>query len=586
MFRCDITGLNEFIKKNGNVWATIVIGTSIVAMFVMIIAAAVINTNSNDTTYDYVIVGDEIDALLQAYRLSNSVNDRILLISAGPDNFDKDPLINQTSLDLLSLETLYFDRYFWQNRQTKPEVVPGDVVREYTTGKGLGGDSTVDNLLFTRGTNYFVERLEAITGDSIWDPQQALVTFNTLEHYYGTGFDITRRGQSGLLTVTEEFSFGTQTTPTDIASKFVDAIQQSLLSAYDLLNDYNNYSNDDWIGAFTNWQLHNTPSGGRSSGLTSFLNTAVRKRKNLTIKTDATALRVLFNPRGHANAVEYYHGSKLKRAIAFKEIVLCAGPFTPVILQASGIGNATILNDANIPVVVDNPAVGVNITTQIAVDVVLSRNPADFPSLSSSDLFHGGAFLPNTLINDPFSDINTSPRKYMLYTFPLDSDKLVVRLVDLIPNSKGTIHPISNNHLRPMNSSDHIYEGVLGQHDLDLMVDAFEAYICGVVAEYQGTGYGPAIDTLYNLIDPPPLMCTNSTLLRSWIVDNTKAHERQRTGGAAINSVVDSKGTVYGVNNLRIADTSIIPFGVDGTRLGPGMLVSYTIATQVLLHHT
>lgn len=582
--RCDITGLNEFIKKDINRWALIVLMTTFFFMFITIIAVACINTTTDDTNYDYVIVGGGIEGAIMAYRLSNSVKDRVLLIEAGP-SFDEDNTVNHTSPSLLDLELEYFDRYFWQYRQSRPEVVPWNVTREYTTGKGLGGDSAVDNLLFTRGTNYMISRWQAYTGDPIWNPVTALTSFNTMEHYYGTGYDILRRGSTGQIAVTEEFTFGAQLTPTAIANKFVTAIQQSLSYTYSLLSDYNNFSDDDWLGAFTNWQLHNTPSGGRASTSNSFLTSAIRKRKNLVIKTDATALRVLFNPRNRASSVQYYHKSKLMRAVADKEIILCMGPFTPAILQASGIGNATTLENAGIVALYDNPAVGQNMTVQLALDVVLSRNPVDSESLSNSDLYHGGAFLPNTVINDPFDDINTSPRKYMLYTFPLDNNRLNVRLVDLSPNSHGTIFPVSSNLLRQMNSSDHIFEGTLGQHDLDLMGLAFQQYICNVVSEYQGTGLGSAVDTDYDLINPSPSVCTNTTLRNAWIVNNVKVHERQRTGGAAMGSVVDSKGSVIGTTNLRVADSSIIPFGVDGTRIGPSMLIAYTLATQVLLHY-
>lgn len=586
MFRCNIEGLNEFIRHNPNKWAVIVITTSLFFMLIAIIAVACINTDNEDTNYDYIIVGGGIEGAMMAYRLSNSVKDRVLLIEAGPDHFDLDPQLNKTSPSLLDLEQEHFDRYFWQYRQSRPEVVPWNVTREYTTGKGLGGDGAVDNLLFTRGTNYMLQRWEAYTGDAIWNAEHALITFNTLEHYYGTGFDISRRGVSGGLAVTEEFTFGAQTFPTNIASKFVTALQQALQNVYSLLDDYNNFSDDDWLGAFTNWQLHNTPVGGRSSTLSGFLTPAIRKRKNLVVKTDATAMRVFFNPRRRASGVQYYHNSKLLRAVASKEVILCAGPFTPAILQASGIGNASVLEAANIPVVIDNPSVGQNITVQLALDIILSRNPLDLDSASTSDLYYGGAFLPNTIINDPFDDINTSPRKYMLYTFPIGDDKLNVRLVDLSPNSHGTIFPISNNHLRPMNSSDHIFEGVNGQHDLSLMNAAFQDYICGLVAEYRGTGYGPAVDTNYDFISPPPVVCTNSTLLDQWIINNVKVHERQRTGGAAMGYVVNSKGIVINTPNLRVADSSIIPFGVDGTRLGPSMFIADILATQILLRNT
>ena len=46
--------------------------------------------------------------------------------------------------------------------------------------------------------------------------------------------------------------------------------------------------------------------------------------------------------------------------------------------------------------------------------------------------------------------------------------------------------------------------------------------------------------------------------------------------------VVDRFGSVYGVNNLLVADASIIPFTVDGNTSAAAYLIGYTIAQRLL----
>jgi choline dehydrogenase len=46
--------------------------------------------------------------------------------------------------------------------------------------------------------------------------------------------------------------------------------------------------------------------------------------------------------------------------------------------------------------------------------------------------------------------------------------------------------------------------------------------------------------------------------------------------------VVDYRGRVHGVENLIVADDSIVPFTVDGNTSAPAYLIGYTIAQQLL----
>ncbi|KAG6852716.1 hypothetical protein C0991_009626 [Blastosporella zonata] len=87
-------------------------------------------------------------------------------------------------------------------------------------------------------------------------------------------------------------------------------------------------------------------------------------RANLVIVTGAQVTKILTKDRNglaSATKVEYSSGNKTYTVSVGKEVILSAGTIqTPQILELSGIGNKTLLNNLSIPVVVDLPGVGEN----------------------------------------------------------------------------------------------------------------------------------------------------------------------------------------------------------------------------------
>lgn len=90
-------------------------------------------------------------------------------------------------------------------------------------------------------------------------------------------------------------------------------------------------------------------------------------RINLNLITGYRVNEILFDEQLHANSVRIQarglSGNQGVSVIkARKEIVLTAGALhSPQILQRSGIGPATLLQEANIGVLVDLPGVGGNL---------------------------------------------------------------------------------------------------------------------------------------------------------------------------------------------------------------------------------
>ena len=77
------------------------------------------------------------------------------------------------------------------------------------------------------------------------------------------------------------------------------------------------------------------------------------------------------------NSVEFRDGpsGEFKTLKANKEVILSAGAVhTPVILMHSGIGDAAVLSSLGIPVLVDNPSVGQNLTDHVGCSITFEVN--------------------------------------------------------------------------------------------------------------------------------------------------------------------------------------------------------------------
>jgi choline dehydrogenase len=138
--------------------------------------------------------------------------------------------------------------------------------------------------------------------------------------------------------------------------ELVDAfIEAAIKAGYPRNTDFNGASQEGF--GFTQMTARN---GQRSSAAKAFLHPA-RARSNLTVLTHAWAQRVVFK-EGRANGVEFKRGDQVERVTARKEVILCGGAFnSPQLLQLSGIGPGSLLQQHKIPVLVDLPGVGENL---------------------------------------------------------------------------------------------------------------------------------------------------------------------------------------------------------------------------------
>jgi len=112
--------------------------------------------------------------------------------------------------------------------------------------------------------------------------------------------------------------------------------------------------------------------GERMSTNKAFIRPIRRKRKNLTVITEAHVTRVLIDKK-HAYGVEYLYKNRMRTVFVQKEVILSAGTLnSPKILMLSGIGPKRHLENMNIEVAKNLP-VGRNLQDHVTSDGIVIR---------------------------------------------------------------------------------------------------------------------------------------------------------------------------------------------------------------------
>jgi choline dehydrogenase len=541
------------------------------------------------TQFDYIIVGGGSAGSALAARLSADPTTRVLVLEAGRPDYLWDPFIHMPAALTFPIGSRFYD---WRY-SSEPEPYLNGRRIYHARGKLLGGSSSINGMIFQRGNPLDYERWAADPGMASWSYAHCLPYFKRMENCLaapGTP-DEAFRGTSGPLVLER----GPANSPLFIA--FFEAVQQA---GYSLTSDVNGYRQEGFA-AFD----RNIFRGRRLSAARAYLHPAM-SRPNLRVVTRAHATRILlrgtratgveFVLRGDAGVAQVSSGPR--RAYG-GEVIVCSGAFgSPQLLQLSGVGNASELEELGIPVVADLPGVGENLQDHLEVYIQYgSKLPVSVapylqwrrrPEVAlrwaiarsgpgATNHFEAGGFArSNETVRYPNLMFHFLPIAVRYDgSAPAGGHGYQVHIGPMYSDSRGTVKLVSDspfdspalrfNYLSTPTDRAEWTEAVAIARRI-LNQRAFDEFNDGELSP------GPSVSTEREVLD--------------WVARDaeTALHPSCTCAmGTGPLSVTDPLSlAVHGVTGVRVVDASVMPYVTNGNIYAPTMMIAEKAADLIM----
>jgi choline dehydrogenase len=519
--------------------------------------------------YDYVIVGAGSAGCVLANRLSEDPSTRVLLIEAG--GRDRSPNIKIPA----AFPNQFHTKLDW-DFATEPEPHADNRPLYIPRGKGLGGSSSMNAMLYVRGRPLDYDGWAA-QGASGWAYADVLPYFKKSEDNVRGASEF--HGVGGPLRVAEQRS------PRPMDRGFLEACAAVGIP---WIADYNG-PEQDGASMFQVTQRN----GRRWSTADAFLR-PVLGRPNLELRTKAMVLKVELDG-GRAVGVRLRRGSSGSEVVqADREVILSAGAIgSPQLLLVSGIGAADELEQVGVPVRHDLRGVGRNLQDHPFVTLIWEVTDqrtlygADKPGPMAEWLLRRSGPLSSTVAEVvafvrtrgglPAADIQFHMGAAYFDDHGQEEYEghcMVIAPVLVSPRARGQLW------LRSADPTDkpRIITNTLGPDD------DVASLIAGMRLAREIANRSPLKETIVKELKPGPEAIGDEDLaddLRRRLMLIYHPVGTCRMSDSDEDAVVDSQLRVHGVEGLRVADASIMPIIPGGNTNAPTIMIAEKAADLI-----